>query len=393
MSLFKKNSKPRDKENKRNIKNKRDTPQEIEKVSRIINRTNYSLRLNGISEGIVNDSKVLLDEEIITPYILSPLTELVERCPETKYVPKIKEIIVNLQGQSSLNSHTSKNLSSETEKEKLDTKNVFEVREPLWNLDEVYLPSSTKEQIHSALNIIKHYDTLVNEWGLSKTLKKGKGAVLNFYGPPGTGKSITAEAIAKYLSKKILLVNYADLESKYVGDTPKNIKKAFNQAVVENAVLVFDEADSFLGKRLTNLTQAADYGVNVTRSTMFMEIEQFPGVLIFTTNLIQNYDQAFMRRILANVFFDFPDIVGRKKIWQIHLPDNFPLDKNVSIDLLSSQYEDLTGADIKDAIVTSACMALHDNQKFVTLEYLDKAINQIKSRYHYQKETIEVGSK
>ncbi|HCX70263.1 MAG TPA: ATP-binding protein, partial [Firmicutes bacterium] len=115
------------------------------------------------------------------------------------------------------------------------------------------------------------------------------------------------------------------LESKYVGETPKNIQKVFADAKQHDAVLVFDEADSFLGKRLTSVTQAADYGVNVTRSTMFMEIENYSGIVIFTTNLIRNYDAAFMRRILASVEFALPDQNGRQVIWGLLLPKDMPL--------------------------------------------------------------------
>lgn len=129
---------------------------------------------------------------------------------------------------------------------------------------------------------------LLEEWDLKSIPRSGTRAVLNFYGPPGTGKSITAEGVAAHPAKPVMAVNYANLESKYVDGTPKNIRRTFAQAREKEAVLVFDEADLFLGRRLTNVTQAAGYGVNVTRSTMFMKIESFSGILIFTTNLIQN---------------------------------------------------------------------------------------------------------
>ena len=84
---------------------------------------------------------------------------------------------------------------------------------------------------------MKNHDTLFNVWGLENTVKKGTGLVFNFYGPPGTGKSITAEAIAKEIGRAVMLVNYPNLESKYVGETPKNIQKVFADAKQRDAVL------------------------------------------------------------------------------------------------------------------------------------------------------------
>lgn len=121
---------------------------------------------------------------------------------------------------------------------------------------------------------------------------RNRAVILNFYGKAGTGKSMTAEAVAKALNKKVYHINYFELESKYVGETPKNIRRAFECATRDDAVLIFDEADSFLGKRLSSVTQSADYGVNITRSVLLMELEKFSGVVVFTTNLISNYDEA-----------------------------------------------------------------------------------------------------
>ena len=367
-------------------------PQSVKRASLTLRRENYLLQLKGISMGEINGKEEILDETIIRDHLFLPLDNIVEDCPRTKYIPKMSEIIINFQGDHLNINASSENNRSPRDRETKDdsqTNAFFEVREPKWSLDEVYLPGETKEKILSALSLINNHNKLINEWGLERALKRGRGVVLNFFGPPGTGKSITAEAIAKSLNKKILVVNYAELESKYVGDTPKNIKKAFRQATEENAVLVFDEADSFLGKRLTNLTQAADYGVNVTRSTMFMEIEEYSGVLIFTTNLMQNYDQAFMRRILANIEFFYPDLEGRKKIWSLLLPESVPIEKGLTISELATAYEEITGADIRDIVINAACMALNEESAFIKKIHFDRAAALVKNRYLTQKKKSE----
>lgn len=169
---------------------------------------------------------------------------------------------------------------------------------------------------------------------------------------------MAAEAVAKYLNKKIYSINYANLESKYVGQTPKNIKKAFEMAKNDDAVLVFEEADSFLGKRLVNITQSADYGVNITRSVMLLELEKFSGVVIFTTNLLENYDEAFKRRILASVEFKMPDEKGRKAIFDVHMPEKLPLAEDVNSEILAQEFTEVSGADIKDIIFMAAINAI-----------------------------------
>ena len=93
-----------------------------------------------------------------------------------------------------------------------------------------------------------------------------------------------------------------------------------------------------------------DYGVNITRSVMLMELEKFDGIVVFTTNLIENYDTAFKRRIFASIEFKLPDEDARIKIWKLHMGDRLPLAVDVSVEELARQYENVSGADIKDIV-------------------------------------------
>ena len=219
----------------------------------------------------------------------------------------------------------------------------------------------------------------------------GRAVCLNFWGSPGTGKSMTAEGVASYLNKKLLVVNYPELESKYVGETPKNIKKVFDKAKEENAVIVFDEADSFLGKRLENVTQSADYGVNITRSVLLMELEKFNGVVVFTTNLIDNYDEAFKRRILLSVYFDMPDEKARTEIWKLHLSEKMPLHPEVTAQSLAGRYDKISGADIKDMVFYAALYTSEKEKENMDFSVFDYAYVTIQGRYQNQgKQDVEV---
>lgn len=258
---------------------------------------------------------------------------------------------------------------------------IIEAYTPRWTLEDVSLGEAARSHIETALAMIRHREKLFEEWGLKETLQSSRAAVLNFYGPPGTGKSMTAEALAGTLAKPVLLVNYAELESKYVGDTPKNIRAAFQAAARHDAVLVFDEADSFLGKRLTRIEQSSDYGVNMTRSVMLMELERFDGVVVFTTNLLQNYDDAFRRRILAQVAFMYPNEYERADIWTKLLPSQLPRSPLVTPAKLAAAYDHVTGADIKDMVLYASALCLQQGGGEVDLDHFDQAFRYVASRY------------
>ena len=329
--------------------------------------------------GEYDGNKILLDEDIINDEIVK-ISDIIAQ-HKTTYNPIPTEIIIsctNTQANNAVTANTDNRINE-----------VIETYEPRYSFDSIALSSSVLENIRTAISMIKHSNTLENEWGLGDNYAGKRALVLNFYGKPGTGKSITAEAVAKDLGKKICRINYSELESKYVGETSKNIKKAFSIAQKEDAVLIFEEADSFLGKRLTSVTQSADYGVNITRSVLLMELEKFSGVVIFTTNLIKNYDHAFRRRILLSVFFDMPDFDARKRIWEIHIGKKLPLAHEISLELLAKQYEDISGADIKDIVFFAALITLENKSDKVCFDSFNKAYSMILERYSNRDDELE----
>nr|WP_198044793.1 ATP-binding protein [Lysinibacillus timonensis] len=321
--------------------------------------------------GQLNGKEVLLDEDNILSTSKDILKVFINHT--TKYQPLPTHITISTE----MNEPNQEAIKANNMQNKLS----LIAKEPRYILDEIYLPPSSKQQIIRALSIVKYSDKLRNEWGLGSVMKEGRASVLNFFGPPGTGKSMTAEAIANYLGKKVITVNYAQLESKYVGETPKNIQKCFEEAENHNTILVFDEADSFLGKRLTNVTQSADYGVNVTRSVMLMELERFTGTVIFTTNLLTNYDQAFKRRIFANIEFTLPDRNGRERIWKTHLPESLPLQPELTTDWLAEKFDHVSGADIKDIVLYAAVNCLNRNDETISKQDFEDAYSYIQARY------------
>lgn len=305
------------------------------------------------------------------------------------YCPKPVAVEIHFKSQSTTAESSASEKDSPTAD---DAKDIVIVREPHWKFSDVYINPKIITEINRSLLIARHRDKLFGEWKLGNGQDSGRSIVFNFYGPSGTGKSMTGEAIAAELGKKIYVVNYSELESKYVGETPKNIVEVFRKAQAEDAVLIFDEADSFLGKRLTNVTQSADYGVNITRSVMLLELEKFDGIVIFTTNLVTNYDEAFKRRILTSIKFDLPDESARRKIWEIYLSRNLPLNQTLSAETLAKKYDNISGADIKDMLLHAALCALHRNeaQPLIKAEDFDSAFDMILSRRNDPLSNVEI---
>jgi SpoVK/Ycf46/Vps4 family AAA+-type ATPase len=236
---------------------------------------------------------------------------------------------------------------------------MFLVESPRRQLKDLILPAGTLLQLKSLLTKIKYHHVLYEDFGLSEIDPYGGRTAINLYGPPGTGKSFAADAIASELGMGIIRANYAEIESKYVGETAKNIKAAFQKAKETQALLFFDEADSILGRRLSNITQSTDHAVNVSRSVMLLELDHFSGVTVFATNLASNYDTAFIRRILGHIEMPLPDANSRSRLWQYHMPDRLPVQLNAEDrERLVLETEGLSGGDILNIVIYAASIAL-----------------------------------
>src|SRR6476620_1326669 len=123
-------------------------------------------------------------------------------------------------------------------------RDLVELMVPRRSFSDVILPERTRQSLYEALMQIEKHSLIFQDWGLGERHATGLGLVFNFAGPPGTGKTICAEAIAHALGKKLLIVNYAEVQSMWAGETPKNVAALFRSAAEQDAVLLFDEADA-----------------------------------------------------------------------------------------------------------------------------------------------------
>lgn len=247
--------------------------------------------------------------------------------------------------------------------------------EPRYSFDQVILPQKTLDQIERAIGIIEVESKVFDEWGLRSIIPTASSA-LSFYGPPGTGKSMAAEAIAQKLGKKILSATYADIESKFHGEGPKMVKAIFMAAERDNAVLFLDESDSLLSKRLTNVSDGSAQAINSMRSQLLISLERFKGIVIFATNLVVNYDKAFLSRLI-NIEFTMPTARDRERIWWQHLKTDtvhVPLASDVNISCIAERYE-FCGREIKSAVKSACISTALEKRDYVTQNDLIKACN------------------
>ena len=264
---------------------------------------------------------------------------------------------------------------SKTVNKNSEVEEVFIPEVPKYSLDDIILSDAVKAQILDVATYAENSYRVFEIWGFKKTHKYSKRIGVNLYGAPGTGKTMAAHAIAKNLGRKILVVNYADIESKFVGETPKNIRKVFEVAKKTNSILFFDEADAILSKRVTNMTQAVDVSVNQTRSVMLMLMNEFQDFIIFATNFISNFDPAFMRRISIHVKFELPDEDCRKKLWAMYIPAELP--NNIDIDEIAKKFDGLSGSDISNAMLNAAFKAARLRQNELDKNLVFEAVENI----------------
>ena len=283
-------------------------------------------------------------------------------------------IVIGLDKELKLPEQSTNKKASQQE----DGLTVFVPMEPIYSFENIILEEETKEELDKVLNMIYIRHKLYEEWGFKK-IDPVPRMILNFYGPPGTGKTTTAHAIAKKLGKKILALNYAEIESKYVGDAPKNLVRAFETAHKENAVLFFDEADSFLGKRITSVNSSSDQAVNSLRSQMIILLDSFPDmIIIFSTNLLNNYDRAFESRIFKHIKFDLPKKENRVKIIKQMIPEEVPFENNQrlteeQLNELAEILEGFSGREIKNAVLDTLLSVLFEGRDSVRFEDFKKS--------------------
>jgi SpoVK/Ycf46/Vps4 family AAA+-type ATPase len=254
------------------------------------------------------------------------------------------------------------------------------------------LPPQTRRALEQALAQMRNHTLIFRGWGLGERHATGLGVTFNFAGPPGTGKTICAEAVARSVGMKLLAVDYAEAESMWVGETPKNIAAIFRAAAEQNAVLFFDEADAIATRRSTGVRSPYDREMNLTVNVLLRELEAFNGIVIFATNLAANFDPAFERRIRTHVLFEMPGVEERIRIWQLQLhPQKTPLASDVDFKQLAERYA-VSGGEIKNAVIKAAAAAAAepgvDAAKKIHQKHFEAAIEDVVAAHKVMQQSV-----
>ncbi|MDF2644448.1 MAG: ATP-binding protein [Paenibacillus sp.] len=243
--------------------------------------------------------------------------------------------------------------------------------EPRYGWGDMILPPEQKDQLRNACNQVKYRGVVYGDWGFEKKLAYGKGLSMLFAGPPGTGKTMSAQVVAGELQLELYKVDLSQVISKYIGETEKNLHEIFEEAQLSNAVLFFDETDALFGKR-SEVKDSHDKYANIETAYLLQKMEEYQGITVLATNLLNNIDEAFLRRINYVIKFPFPDSEYREKIWHSMFPPAAPLSDDVDFKYLAQRYE-IAGGNIKNVVLSSAFLAAEAGEP-IRMQHIIKSI-------------------
>jgi hypothetical protein len=221
--------------------------------------------------------------------------------------------------------------------------------------DDLVLPADQAAVLHEIRDQFDHRHQVLESWGFGAKLSRGKGLSALFSGPPGTGKTMAAEVLAVDLGLDVYQVDLSQVVSKYIGETEKNLAKIFDEARTGNAILFFDEADALFGKR-TEVSDAHDRYANIETGYLLQKMDEYDGVVVLASNLRQNLDEAFTRRLRFVVEFPFPEADSRRRIWRAVFPAEAPLAADVDFAELAGHFT-ISGGNIKNIALNAAFLA------------------------------------
>lgn len=234
--------------------------------------------------------------------------------------------------------------------------------EPKYGLSDLVLPGAVIEELMLGVNQALNARKIAEAFGKNKIQK----TTLNFHGAPGTGKTMSAHAVAKTLEKPLYIADYANLRSKWHGETAKHLKQMFAEAKALDAVLFLDEADTLLSSRVESASEIGE-ALNHEKNVFMQELDRFEGIVLMATNLFGNYDAALNRRIARHISFPMPDLNARASILEKLLGERH------EVDLLDAAHEanDLGGGDLDKAVENAQVRAFTRNPENPSVSHED----------------------
>ncbi|KAJ5077735.1 atpase [Anaeramoeba ignava] len=230
----------------------------------------------------------------------------------------------------------------------LEMKQLYRNIIPKKGLESLFVEEEVMKQLKEIVNVEKTGHVLEN-WGFGDEFGNTKGTIVLFYGESGTGKTHAAHSIGFEIGKSLDIINSAELLSKYIGETTKNIDRIFQDARNNDRLLVFDQAEGLFGKRFQTNFHSSERYLNIDSGVLLYHLENFPGIVILCTNSLEFIDQAFFRRFHYMIRFDQPNLKSREKIWRKLIPKSIPRKEEFDFHSLAQKYI-LNGGEIQNAV-------------------------------------------
>lgn len=302
-------------------------------------------------DGSEIDAKALADRYRLT------VGQIAEVCgsPKAKDMRELTDRIMSLNSESS----------------------VCSLIRPMFRLEDLAAQDHITDALKRIISTAERLPGLMENGGFERLFPYGKGLGILFYGASGTGKTMSAYILAAELGLEVMRVDISRIEDKYIGETEKRISEVFQKAEENNCLLFFDEADSLFAKR-TEVSDSHDRHANAQTAHLLQKIEEYDGIVVLATNLSENIDPAFRRRLHFIVELLKPDEAARGKLWRKFIPDELPRGE-LDYEFLARTFE-LTPAEIKWAALSAAVLA---NGEPLSTGHIITAL-----RYEYEKSGV-----
>jgi hypothetical protein len=220
--------------------------------------------------------------------------------------------------------------------------------------DDLVVAPKVHRQLREIAAAIGNRSRVLDVWGFADR-PGSRGYHLLFAGPTGTGKTLGAAVVAGAVGLELWVVDLARVVDKYLGETEKQLDRVLRAAESAGAMLLFDEADALFGRR-GDVREARDRWANVEVAYLLQRIEEHDGVTVLTTNLSQNIDEAFARRMSQRVEFGVPDAELRRRLWRMSVPSAAPMADDAALHVVADRFE-LAGGAIRTAALNAAYAA------------------------------------
>jgi AAA+ superfamily predicted ATPase len=275
------------------------------------------------------------------------------------YIRQVAGIAVahaSLDGRGAVSADDVQQASRTLNRQMLDT--LAEHLETKGQWSDLVASESTGDKLQELEQRCRYRERLLGHLGPAFNTTTNRGVRALFTGASGTGKTLAAKILAAELGMDLYRVDLAAIINKYIGETEKNLHRVLSRAEALDVMLLLDEGDALLGHR-TDVKSANDRYANLETNYLLQRLENYQGIVLITTNLVENIDRAFQRRMDVVVPFFAPQAIERLHILQLHLPTDHKVEPDY-LELVAQRCA-LTGGQIRSAGLHASLLALDEN--------------------------------